>query len=126
MTGEAGGGCRRGRKDGGGAFASPQGNLISSLDFDSTFRYYLEQVQEKTELIPGEEDVHVMYGISRTPRKTATTRAKRAGYDDKIDEMNRWRKIESAANRRVRLTLQMLYSGAILMMPTTWRVSHAL
>ena len=111
---------------GGPVFASPQGNLISSLDFDSTFRYYLEQVQEKTELIPGEEDVQVMYGISRTPRKTATTRAKRAGYDDKIDEMNRWRKIESAANRRVRLTLQMLYSGAILMMPTTWRVSHAL
>ena len=110
----------------GPAFASPQGNLISSMDFDATFRHYLEQVQEKTELIAREEDVHVMFGISRTPRKTATSRAKRAGYDDKIDEMNRWRKTESAANRRVRLTLQMLYSGAVMMMPTTWRVSHAL
>lgn len=110
----------------GPAFSSPDGELIAHADYDASFRTYLHLVQDTTGLIPEGNDVDAMYGISRTPRKSAASRAKRAGFDDKMDEMNRWRKVEAAQNRRVRYKMSMLYSEAVLMMPTTWRVSYAL
>ena len=110
----------------GPAFASPDGELMASADYDASFRSYLHLVQDTTDLIPEGNNVDTMYGISRTPRKTSASRAKRAGFDDKMDEMNRWKKVEAAQNRRVRYKMSMLYSEAVLMMPTTWRVSYAL
>ena len=110
----------------GPAFCGPGGDLVDPADYNATFRSYLRKVQETTDLIPSENDVDAMYGISRTMRKTAVSRAKRAGFEELLDEMNRWKKVEKAANRHVRLRMNVLYSEAILMMPVTWRVSHAL
>ena len=110
----------------GPAFASPDGELMASADYDASFRSYLHLVQDTTDLIPEGNNVDTMYGISRTPRKTSSSHAKRAGFDDKMDDMNRWEKVEAAQNRRVRYKMSMLYSEAVLMMPTTWRVSYAL
>ena len=110
----------------GPAFADPMGVLADAGDYDATFRKYLLKVQETSNLIPKDSDVLTMYGISRTPRKTATSRAKRAGFDGLLEEMNRWRKVELSATRRVRQRMSALYSEAVLMMPTTWRVSYAL
>ena len=101
--------------------------MANSGDYDATFRRYLLRVQKTTEkLIFEDSDVDAMYGISRTPRKTATTRAQRAGLGGEVEKMNRWRKAEMAANRRIRHRMSALYSEAVLMMPTTWLVSHAL
>jgi hypothetical protein len=110
----------------GPAFATTRGELIEMSDFDASFRLVLHEVQDQTELISKDDDVDSKYGINRTPRKTATSRAKRAGYDDKLDEMFRWNKVEAAQNRRQRLGMSMLYSEAVLMMPTTWHMSYAL
>lgn len=110
----------------GPVFATPGGKLAVSADYDATFRTYLHKVKAETNHIPFEMDVDAMFGISRTPRKTAASRAKRAGYADKLEEMNRWRKVEIAANRRVRQMMSALYSEAVLLMPVTWRVSYAL
>lgn len=110
----------------GPAFASPDGELAESASYDATFREYLHRVQDLTTLISKDSDVDTMYGISRTPRKTATTRAKRAGFGAIVEEFNRWRKVEAARVRRVRQRMSALYSEAVLMMPTTWRISFAL
>ena len=109
----------------GPAFATPAGDLLRAADVDATFRSYLRLVQQKTGHIPKTDDVDTMFGISRTPRRTATSRAKRAGYEELAEEMNRWRKVELAQNKRARHKMSALYSEAVLMMPTTWRVSHA-
>jgi hypothetical protein len=111
----------------GPAFATADGDLANPADYDSTFRYFLHRVQdEMPKLLPKKYDVDTMFGINRTPRKTANTRIKRAGLGFQTDEMNRWRKVEAAGLRRVRQRMNALYSEAVLLMPVTWRVSYAL
>ena len=109
----------------GPAFATPMGRLACARDYDATFREALKHVKATTGYFEN-EDVDEMYGISRTPRRTATSRAARAGFKGEKDEMNRWRSVESAQNRRTCRPMSVLYSEAVLMMPVTWRYSHAL
>ena len=112
----------------GPAFATPQGRLAASMDYDVTFKTYLKKVQvSDPELILPEEDVNQFFSIFRTPRKTAVTRAKRAGIGEPLlSEMNRWSREEGSKNKRVRNTMCAHYSEAVLMMPTTWMYSYAL
>lgn len=86
----------------------------------------MSRIEANTELLPDGVNVATMFGISRTPRTTATTRAEQAGFADKVEKMNRWRRVELAANRRVRQRMLALYSESVLMMPVTWLVSYAL
>lgn len=111
----------------GPAFADEDGNLIAPGDFDALFREYLKRVQSETDLIDDDINVDVMYSLSRTPRKSALTRAKRAGLGKEFQEdMNRWKKIEKAKGRRPRHNMRQLYSEAVLLMPTTWLYSYVL
>ncbi len=68
-----------GRRDG-PAFASANGLLASSPDYDAVFWKYLKIVQEETDLIPSDHDVDLFYSTFRTPRKTSTTRLEQAGF----------------------------------------------
>jgi hypothetical protein len=112
----------------GPAFATPQGRLAASADYDAAFKMYLKMVQASDpELFQPEDDVDKFFSINRTPRKTAVTRAKRAGIvEPLLSEMNRWRREEGSQNKRVRDTMCAHYSAAVLMMPTTWMYSYAL
>lgn len=111
----------------GPAFADENGNLIAPGDFDALFREYLKRVQETTDLIDKDINVDVMYSLNRTPRKSALTRAKRAGLGESFQEdMNRWKKIERAKGRRPKHNMRQLYSEAVLLMPTTWLYSYVL
>ena len=115
-----------GRTDG-PAFADSDGNLACSLDYNETFLEYLKQTQiARTDLIGPGVKVKDMYGIYRTPRKTQTTRIMRCGLGNDIGEMNRWRSVEGAKGKPLRLRMCTLYSEAVYMMPVTWRLSHAL
>ena len=62
----------------GPAFATANGKLASSCDYDAVFRMYLKKVQATTDLIPDDVNVDVYYSLSRTPRKSALTWARRA------------------------------------------------
>jgi hypothetical protein len=62
----------KGRRNG-PAFASADGLLASSLDYDAVFWKYLKIVQEETDLVPSNHDVDVFYSTFHTPRKTSTT-----------------------------------------------------
>lgn len=80
-----------------------------------------------TELIWETNYVPTTCGINRMLRKIATTRAACAGYGERwLDGMNRWRTAESTWKRGVRNKMSMLCAEALLMMPVTWRYSHAL
>ncbi|KAK1734216.1 hypothetical protein QTG54_014983 [Skeletonema marinoi] len=114
----------------GPAFAGPDGKLESSLDYDATFREVAKEVQgdTDTEWIPSDLDVDGCLGLSRTPRKTAETRAKQAGVSTQIqDAMNRWRTVEGSKGKTVRWkATRDTYTSAVGEMPNTWRYSHAL
>jgi len=109
----------------GPAFATPSGKLARSGDYNATFREALVKVKDSSEWLE-KVDVNLRCGISRTPRRTATSRAARAGLGGDLNEMNRWRSVENAGGRRTRRKMSVLYSEAVLMMPVTWRYSHAL
>lgn len=111
----------------GPAFATANGVLASSLDYDAMFRKYLGIVQEETDLIPEDHDVNALYSTFRTPRKTATTRIERAGFGNHfVDQMNRWRPQEKAKGRAARRQMNAHYAEAALLMPTTWLGSYIL
>jgi len=59
----------KGRFDG-PAFATLDGLLAPSPDYNTVFRKYLKVVQEETNLIPGDHDVDVYYSTYCTTRKT--------------------------------------------------------
>ncbi len=56
------------------AFASADGRLASSLDYDALFHKYLARVHEETSLILGDLDVDLRFSTFRTLRKLAVTR----------------------------------------------------
>ena len=115
-----------GRFDG-PAFASPNGQLASSPDYDAMFRKYLKLVQEETDLVPLDHDVDALYSTFRTPRKTATTRIERAGFGHQfVDQMNRWRTQERSEGRAPRRRMNAHCADALMLMPTTWMGSYVL
>jgi hypothetical protein len=81
----------------GPAFASADGRLASSPDYNAMFRRCLKMVQEETDLIPDDHNIDAFYSTFRMPRKTATTRIERSGFGNQfVDQMNRWRPQEEA------------------------------
>jgi hypothetical protein len=111
----------------GPAFASADGSLTSSLDYNALFRKYLARVQDETSLIPGDLDVDSRFSTFRTLRKSAVTRLERAGFgDDFVDKMNRWRTQKRAKGRPIRRKMNAHYAEASLLLPTTWRGSYFL
>jgi len=111
----------------GPAFASPEGILASSTDYDALFRKYLLVVQEETKLIPRDQGVDALYSTFRTPRKTTTTRIECAGFGNQfVDQLNRRRPQEKAQGRAARRWMNAHYAEALLLMPTTWISSYVL
>ena len=118
--------CLSEGRQAGPAFATASGELAVSTDYDATFREFLHKVREEhPKLLPGADNINEKFGISRTPQKTGNSRLKTAGVQEpKLDEMGRWRSIETAKGREPRERMNMLYSEAVEMMPVTWRLSH--
>ena len=111
----------------GPAITSPDGRLTVSADYNAMLVGYLTKIQQITELINKEEIISVLYSLSRTPRRSAQTRAARASLaKDLQEDMNRWRTIENSKGRRPRFNMRQLYSEVCLLMSTTWLYSYAL
>lgn len=119
--------CAAEGRTSGPVFADAAGEPAASADYDAIFRVYLKRVQSETSLVPLEHNVDTAFSTFRTPRKSSTTRMKRAGFSpEEQDEMNRWRVVEKAQGKAPRLRMNMHYAAAVEMMPVTWRISHAL
>lgn len=120
--------CEAEGRSNGPAFAGPDGMLESSLDYDATFKELAKEVQDTTDLIPSDLEVDTWLGLSRTPRKSAETRATQAGVPKEIkDAMNRWSTVERSKGKRTRWkNTRDTYTSAVGEMPNTWRYSRAL
>ncbi len=119
-------GLAEGRRSG-PAFAYPNGKLASSSEYNAMFLSYLGEIQEQTELIEDKIEVNEAFGISRTLRKTAQSRATRAGISAANQaKMNRWRTVENAKGKKPNFEMRDLYAGVLGQMPVTWRYSYAL
>jgi hypothetical protein len=60
----------------GPAFATPNGKVAMSVDYNSVFQQYLRLAQENTNLIPEDQEVDTCFSTNRTPRKMVVTRLK--------------------------------------------------
>ncbi len=111
----------------GPAFATLNGKLAMSVDYDSMFRQYLRLVQENTNLIPEDQEVDIRFSTNRTPRKMVVTRLKQARFREEfINRMNRWRSQDQSKGRFVQRRMSAHYAEAMLMAPRTWLGSHFL
>jgi hypothetical protein len=111
----------------GPAFATPDGELALSVDYDTMFRRYLLRVQEETSFIPEDQERETWYSTNRSLRKTAVTHLEHAGFGNKfINRMNRWRAQQQSKGRFVRCRMNAHYAAAMLLAPTTWLGSYFL
>lgn len=107
--------CRRDGRVSGPVFADSFGKLTPSGDYNKLLRKYFTTIQEDTDLISSEIDVNTHYSTNRTMRKSAQTRAARATLSKDLQEdMNRWRTVEKAKNKRANFNMHQLYSVAVL------------
>ena len=108
-------------------FAGTDGSPPESSEYNALFRQYLRRIQfEGEESFPPSEDIS-RYGISRSLRKTAVTRASRAGVGSEIVEaINRWRTVENAKGTRPKHNMRNHYTDARALAPMTWRYAYVL
>ena len=109
------------------AFRAPNGGTPSSAEYNDLVRKYLKEIQDDfPSLFSPDEDL-MRYGISRTYRKTAETRARRAGiHKDLCEAMCRWRTFEDAKGKRPREVMADHYADARELASLTWRHVYAL
>lgn len=120
--------CEQERRKEGPVFLDEDDKLGCLLDYDATFREAAKEVQSQTNLIADDLDVSIYLSLSRTPRKSAESRAKQAGVPTAIqDAVNRWRSVENAKGRKPRWKeTRDTYATAVSEIPNTWRYSYAL
>jgi hypothetical protein len=108
-------------------FYNTDGTKPSGEDFNTAVRHYLKEIQETLpKLLDPEEDL-MRYGISRTYRKSAESRARLAGMkEEEVKVMNRWKTTEQAQGRRPRHAMIDHYSDAPALVSITWKYSYSL
>ena len=83
--------------------------------------------QDHPELIRSGLDVHEKYGLSRSFRRGSNSEAQNRGVDDgDIDRNNRWRKVDRARARKVKLRMKGHYTDVLVSLEFFLRYSHAL
>lgn len=109
------------------AFFDSDGAPPDSVEYNALVREYLKRIQIQTPHLFGITEDLSRYGISRTFRKSAESRARKAGIkDDEVKVMNRWRVTEQAKGKRPRRAMVDHYSDAGALVSITWRCSYAL
>lgn len=119
--------CQSEGRTSGFAFGSSDGSHPSGAEYNALVRQYLGRIQEsRPDLFSPEEDLS-RYGISRTYRKSAESRARRAGMkEEEVKVMNRWQSTEQAKGKRPRRAMIDHYSDARALVSITWKYSYAL
>lgn len=119
--------CETEGRTSGYAFWDANNSPPVAAEYNALVRDYLQRIQHtKPDLFSPDEDLS-RYGISRTYRKSAETRAKKAGIkDDDLKVMNRWRSTEESKGKRPRRAMVDHYADARDLSSVKWRYSYAL
>jgi hypothetical protein len=104
------------------------GDRAKALDFQvPIFEKLLEIQLDLPELISRDVDVMEEYGLSRSFRRGADTRAMNAGVSDADIDLNcRWRTVENSKGKRPQLRMQHHYAKVKQMLASFLRFSKAL
>jgi hypothetical protein len=115
-----------GRKKG-FVFDESEDSPPDTAEYNALFRQYLQRLQDfHPDLFSPKEDV-TRYGISRTLRKSAVTRAGKAGLSEtELSAVNRWRTAEKAKGTRPKHNMLTHYTDAKGLAPMTWKYSYVL
>ena len=83
--------------------------------------------QEYPDLIRPGLEIHEKYRLSRSFRLGSNSEAQNLGVDDwDIDRNNRWKKVERAGARKVKLRTRDHYIDVLVSLESFFRYSHAL
>ena len=119
--------CEEEGRASGFAFAAQDGTPPDSSEYNALFRQYLCRLQQDNDEIFSEREDVTRYGISRTLRKSAVSRAGRAGLSEEVlNVINRWRTVENAKGSRPKHHMKNHYTDARALAPMTWRYSYVL
>jgi hypothetical protein len=112
----------------GPAFCNTDGTMLESKDMNASFVVLMERLKfEREELFEGVIDVDRDYGISRSLRRGANTRAKEEGVDKELrDFVNRWSTFEARRGARPNESMAQHYVEAKLIMKRTLVYSRSL
>jgi hypothetical protein len=119
--------CESEGQTSGYAFTNPDGTPPNSVEYNALVREYLKKIQLQSPDLFGITEDLARYGISRTFRKSAESRIRKAGIkEEDVKVMNRWRVTEQAKGKRPRRAMVDHYSDARALVSITWRCSYAL
>jgi hypothetical protein len=109
-------------------FQGPDGEQLKMRHFEErVFEKLLDIQSDCPHLIPGELDVYEAFGLARSFRRGATTRAQNCGVSQPdIDWINRWRSSEGADDAYFSGDMRVHYSDTRQMTQTFLRFSLAL
>jgi hypothetical protein len=106
---------------------NPDGSPPNSCEYNALVRECLKRIQlQSPDLFSITEDL-LRYGISRTYRKSAESRTRKAGIkEEDVKIMNRWRVTEQTKGKQPRRAMVDHYADARALVSVTWRCSYAL
>ena len=112
----------------GPALCNERGELLSPSLVESSILDCLSEIQESDpETIGSDVQIGEVYGIFRSYRRGATTRAREANVSESdIDLINRWRKVERARGSRPGMAIRDHYLEVVQMISSKLRFSSAL
>jgi len=121
---------RRESKDNtpGPAFCHVDGSMITSREMNLAFLKYMEQIKFENEaLFEGVVEIERNYGVSRSFRRGANTRAKEEGVSEELRKfINRWSSFETKRGNRPHMSMAEHYVEAKLIMKRTLVYSRSL
>lgn len=109
-------------------FVNEQGRRLKLKGLESYIFDRVARVQSAfPELIRDLVDVHGEYGFSRSFRRGSNSEVLNRGLDEAtIDRKNRWRKIERAGARKVKLKMRDHYAEVLVSLKSFLKYSQAL
>ena len=95
--------------------------MMTSWDMNLGFLKYMEQIKfENESLFEGVSEIEQNYGVSRSFRRGANTRAKEEGVPEELRKfINRWSSFESKRGNRPNMSMAEHYVEAKLIMKRT-------
>ena len=109
-------------------FTDRKGRKLEAGELEPDVLDRIERVQTRyPELIRTSIDVHEEYGVSRSFRRGSNSEAQNRGVSEAdIERNNRWRKVDRAGARKVKLRMRDHYTDILVALESFLRYSQAL
>ena len=109
-------------------FMDRKGWKLEAGDMEPDILDRTERIQTRyPELIRTSIDIHEKYGVFRSFRSGSNSEAQNRGVSEAdIERNNRWKKVDRAGSRKVKLHMRDLYTDVLVALDSFLRYSQAL